>query len=140
MTISEIAVLANQATDENYSVNLITGYVNQAIARINVTLDANFPLFLSADYDFVALSDSWIHLLFVTYASYAIKMNDGSLNEADRYRNEFENNFRLLEENKFKAVPTSYRGENFGNMYYMKADNGINVGWFTSRNKNEDGF
>jgi hypothetical protein len=137
MTISQIAVLANQITDESYSTELITGFVNQVIARINVTFDATLPMFLSADTDFVALSDNWVYLLFVEYAAYAIKANDGSLNEADRFRNQFETNFRLLEENRFKAIAEPFRGPSFGGIYRMDTSVGINTGWFTKRNNGD---
>ena len=144
MTLAEITTLANNITDENYEASLIKGYVNYVIARINVTLDATLPYFtdyVSSNYPTAALSENYQRLLFVSYASYAIKANDGSLNEADRFRSEFESSFRLLEENRFKAITgEDYRGDNFGNMYYMKADQGINVGWFTTRNKGEEGF
>jgi len=140
MTINQIALLANEMTDENYEPSMIMGFVNNVIARINVTIDATLPVFTAVDANYTALNDNWQRLLFVSYASYAIKANDGSLNEADRFRNEFETSFRLLEENKFKAIDATYQGDNFGNMYYMKADNGINVGWFTTRNKDDGGF
>lgn len=137
MTISEIAVLANQLTDENYSTDLITGYVNQAIARINATLNAKLPMFTNADTDFVALSDDWVYLLFVQYAAYAIKANDGSLNEADRFITQYETNFRLLEENRYNAIAEAYRGTHFGNIYRMDTSVGINVGWFSKGNKGD---
>lgn len=140
MTIEKITTLANEMTDENYEATMIMGFVNNVIARTNVTLDANLPLFTAVNVDYTALSENWQRLLFVSYASYAIKANDGSLNEADRFRSEFETSFRLLEEHKFKAIASTYQGTNFGNMYYMKANNGLNVGWFTTRNKGEDGF
>ncbi len=121
---------------------IIKRYINFVIAIINVTLYATLPYITDTDtYPSAALSENYQRLLFVSYASYAIKANDGSLNEADRFRSEFESSFRLLEENRFKAITgDDYRGDNFGNMYYMKADQGINVGWFTTRNKGEDGF
>jgi hypothetical protein len=137
MTLNDITTLANNVTDENYSAQLIIGYVNQAIARINATLDATLPVFTAIDVDYTALNDNWIRLLFVTYASYAIKANDGSLNEADRFRNEFETNFRLLEENRFKAIPTAYQGTEFGGVYRMDTSVGINVGWFSKSNSGD---
>jgi hypothetical protein len=140
MTINQITLLANEMTDENYEPSMIMGFVNTVIARTNVTIDANLPVFTDVSTNYTAISDNWQRLLFVSYASYAIKANDGSLNEADRFRNEFETSFRLLEENKFKAIADVYKGDNFGNMYYMNAQNGINVGWFTTRNKDDGGF
>jgi hypothetical protein len=137
MTLNDITILANNVTDENYSSQIIIGFVNQAIARINATLDSNLPVFTSFDVDYTALNDNWIRLLFVTYASYGIKANDGSLNEADRLRQEFEVNFRLLEENRFKAIPVAYQGEQFGGVYRMDTSLGINVGWFVKRNNGD---
>ncbi len=141
MTLTEITALANNITDENYENTLIKGYINYVIARINVTLDATLPYITDTDtYPSAALSENYQRLLFVSYASYAIKANDGSLNEADRFKSEFESSLRLLEENRFKAITGTYQGTKFGNMYYIKADQGLNVGWFTTRNKGKEGF
>jgi len=143
MTITEITNLANEMTDEVVSTSVVKGYINAVIARINVTLGATLTSMTDDNVTtttYQDISDSWQRLLFVSYASYAIKANDGSLNEADRFRSEFESSFRLLEENRFNAIPDGKRGTNFGNMYYMKSDNGLNVGWFQTRNKGEDGF
>jgi len=140
MTVEQITQLANNITDENIEASVVQGFLDNVVARINVTLDATLPFHTGVNVDYTALSENWQRLLFVSYASYAIKANDGSLNEADRYRSEFETSFRLLEEHKFKAIASTYQGTNFGNMYYMKANNGLNVGWFTTRNKGKEGF
>lgn len=140
MTITNLQTLVNEMTDEVVEQATLKGYFNSVISRINVTLGSTLPEFASGNTQYIALNDNWLRLLFVTYASYAVKANDGSLNEADRFRSEFESSFRLLEENRFNAIPTTYQGDNFGNIYYMKADQGVNVGWFTTRNKGEDGF
>ena len=140
MTIADLQTLVNEMTDEVVEQATLKGYFNSVISRINVTLGSTLPEFTSSNTQYIALNDNWLRLLFVTYASYAVKANDGSLNEADRFRSEFESSFRLLEENRFNAIPTAYQGDNFGNIYYMKADQGVNVGWFTTRNKGEDGF
>jgi len=140
MTVNKITELANNITDENIEASVVQGFLDNVVARINVTLDATLPFFTGVDVNYTALSDNWQRLLFVSYASYAIKANDGSLNEADRFRSEYETNFRLLEENRFKAIADTYQGTKFGNMYYIKADQGLNVGWFTTRNKGKEGF
>jgi len=133
MTMTDIAKLANEITDEDYSTALILGFVNQSIARINTTLNAKLPFFTSSNVNYTALSQSWIMMLFVPYAAYSIKTNDGSLNEADRFRQEYEVNFRLLEENRFKAIPEVFREEQFGGMYQMDTTLGVNVGWFNKK-------
>jgi hypothetical protein len=130
MTLNDIAIQANSLADENYSTTIIKGYVNSSIARINATLNARLPMFTDVNTDYTALSDDWITLLFIPYAAYGIKTNDGSLNEADRFRNEFEINFRLLEENRFKAIPEAYRDTHFGGIYQIDTTVGLNVGWF----------
>ncbi len=140
MTVNQITVLANNMTDENIEASVVQGFLDNVVARINVTLDATLPFHTGVDVNYTALSENWQRLLFVSYASYAIKANDGSLNEADRFRSEYETNFRLLEENRFKAIADTYQGTKFGNMYYIKADQGLNVGWFTTRNKGKEGF
>lgn len=130
MTLNDIAREANSLADENYPTTTIKGYVNSSIARINATLNARLPMFTDVTTDYTALSDDWVNLLFIPYAAYGIKTNDGSLNEADRFRGEFESNFRLLEENRFKAIPEVYRDPNFGGIYQMDTTVGLNIGWF----------
>lgn len=136
MTMTEIAKIANELTDEDYATALILNFVNQAIARINTTLSAKLPLFTTSNTPYTAISQNWILMLFIPYAAYSIKINDGSLNEADRFKQEFESNFLLLEENKFKAIPEAFRDEYFGGIYQMDTSKGMNVGWF---NKSKDG-
>jgi hypothetical protein len=130
MTLVDITKLANEATDENYSSELVKGFINQAIARINATLDAKLPFFSVSTDPYLGLSDNWIMLLLIPYAAFSIKTNDGSLNEASLFRQEYEVNFRLLEENRFKAIPEVYRNSNFGGIYQMDTSIGMNVGWF----------
>ena len=143
MTVNKITELANNITDENIEASVVQGFLDNVVARINVTLGATLTSMTDDNVTtttYQDISDSWQRLLFVSYASYAIKANDGSLNEADRFRSEYETNFRLLEENRFKAIADTYQGTKFGNMYYIKADQGLNVGWFTTRNKGKEGF
>lgn len=134
MTITEIATHANNITDENYSNSMIMGFVNQAVAKTNATLHAQLPLFTSVDTTYTAINDNWQYLLFVIYAAYSIKANDGSLNEADRLKREFEANFNLLQENRFKAIATAYQDEYFGGVYQMDTTVGLNTGWFGNDN------
>lgn len=138
MTLNQIATAANNLCDENYSATLILEFVNQAIARINATINAKLPVFTALDVDYTAINDNWQRLLFISYASYAIKTNDGSLNEADRFRRDFETNFNLLQENRLKAIPTAYQDTYFGGIYQVDTTVGINVGWFKKDKTNGD--
>lgn len=132
MTLNNIVAAANAFADENFSAALVVNFINEAISKINATVDANLPMMdiSTPDVTYTALSESYIRLLLVPYAAYGIKMNDGSLNEATRYETMWKSGFGILEQNKFKAIALAYRGEGFGGMYQIDTTIGMNVGWF----------
>ena len=103
MNLIDITQAANAFADENYDSSLIRHYVNTAISIINNRLKAKLPFITSEIDDYDALDDSWIMSLLVTYAAYGIKMNDGSLNEAQNYLMAFESAMRDLEESKLNC-------------------------------------
>lgn len=132
MTLNEIVAIANDFTDENFAITVVVNFINEAISKVNTAVDATLPMFDKAapDAAYTALSESYCRILLVPYAAYGIKMNDGSLNEAGKYEKMWEDGFKTLEQNKFKAVAEAYRGEGFGGMYMIDTSNTINVGWF----------
>lgn len=130
MTVTEITTHANGLADENYSTTLVKSYANQCIAKINITINTELPFFTDTSSDYKALSDSWIMMLFVNYAAYGIKTNDGSLNEADRFLNAFNENMILLESKKTLVIAEDYQGDNFNDIYAIDTSAGINEGWF----------
>ena len=138
MTLNQIVAAANLFTDENFTAEIVVNYTNEAIGKINATVDANLPMFSSATADtaYTALSESYLRILIVPYAAYGIKMNDGSLNEAKGYMDQWEEGFKILEQNKWKAIALAYRGEGFGGMYQIDTSNGMNVGWFNPTTNN----
>lgn len=129
MTLVDITNAANSFADENYETTLVKHYVNTAISIINNRMNSELP-FIDDSNEYIALSDSWVMSLLVTYATYGIKMNDGSLNEADNYLMSFESAMRDLENNKLNAIADKYRGEGFSGIYKADLSKGINVGWF----------
>jgi len=141
MTISEITTAANSFTDEQVNVNLVRYYVNECIGKINIELRALLPTIASTtDPTYTALNESWQLSLFVPYACYSIKMNDGSLNEADRYRNTFNENLAKLIQEKNIAIAEAYRGSDFVAIYRTNPTMGINIGWFNRGTSDDEGF
>src|SRR5690606_28905866 len=133
MNLIDITQAANAFADENYDSSLIRHYVNTAISIINNRLKSKLPFITSEIDDYDALDDSWIMSLLVTYAAYGIKMNDGSLNEAQNYLMAFESAMRDLEESKLTAISEEYREPGFNGVYKADLSRGINVGWFGRR-------
>lgn len=131
MTITEITSAANMFTDEQVNPSVVKYYVNECISKINIEARAKLPLVSSyTDPTYTALSDTWQTALFIPYACYSIKMNDGSLNEADRYKNVFNENLIKLIQDKNKVINEAYREEDFSAIYRTDPTMGINIGWF----------
>lgn len=127
MTINEIGIVSNDYTDENFSDNLIKNFADSGISRINVELNTILPPYDDAE-TYLAISDDWQRMVIIPFVCWSIKMNDSSLNEAERYRIQFEQGIRLLVRNKNKAISEEYRKEGFSNAYPIKP-------WFTSPSK-----
>ena len=98
---------------------------------------------LNAMYSY--MPSNWLFALLSPYLSYAIKMNDSSLTEADRYLDEFYralNNFK----DKLGSLLASYDEtdpdsgispdmvvkEGLGGVYEIDTSNAINMGWFAN--------
>lgn len=138
MTLVNITNAANAYTDENFEPTTVLFFVNEAISKINSELKCNLPLVEEILGDYTALSEKWITSLFIPYACYSIKMNDGSLNEADRYLSSFNDNFIRLIENKETAINESYREEDFDGIYRRDLSKGIDRSLFYTSKK--EGF
>lgn len=126
MTINEIANLANDYTDENFSDSLVQGFADSAISRINVELNTALPFY--GDGTYLAISDDWQRMIVVPFVCWSIKMNDSSLNEAERYRIQFESGMVLLRRNKNNAITEEYRDGGFSNRHEIKP-------WFNKKTK-----
>ena len=113
--------------------------MNEALSMINAELKSELPYFENANTNYTALDETWIRTLLIPYASYGIKQNDGSLNEATIFLNSFEKAFKKIQENKMIAITDDYRSDDFGGIYLMDTSNAINVGWFQS-DTDDDGF
>jgi|SRR5690554_3624 len=133
MNVNDMTRVANNYTDENFSPNLVLSFINDAISRINTSLKCSLPLITSVTDDYEALDTNWIYSILIPYACYGIKMNDGSLHEADRFLAIFNENFETLKMNKFDAIKEEYRNPDFSGIYKRDLSRGINQGWFRRR-------
>lgn len=127
MNLSQITAAANVYTDENFNTTTAQIYANEAIAKINIELKAKLPFFgIETNDDYTALDEKWLRTVVIPYVSYSIKMNDGSLNEADRFLRQFNQGLFTLKNNKRLAIEESFRDDGFLNGYKIKAYNN----WF----------
>lgn len=120
MKFEDMAVTANQYTDENYSDDLLMAFANEAIAQINTEINVNLPFITDVVASYYALSESWIRALVIPYMCWSIKMNDGSLNEADRYQVTFNRSLEKLKINKNTAISEEYQNDDFNNHFEME--------------------
>lgn len=139
MNLQAITDAANAFTDESFKATIVIHYVNEAIGMINAEVKATLPFFQNSTSDYTALSETWIRTLFIPYASYGIKQNDGSLNEASIFLRSFNTAFMQFLQAKTLAIPLAYQSEDFGGIYVIDPSNAINIGWFHSTT-DDDGF
>jgi hypothetical protein len=117
MTLIKMTTAANAYCDETYNTLLTMNYANEAISQINSELDCSLPFIESDIVEYVALSETWIRAILIPYICWSIKMNDGSLNEADRYQVKYIDGFNKLKLLKDTVIATEYQGENFSGVY-----------------------
>lgn len=151
MKVQDIMNYSDSFTDEVCTETWARAFINQAIGKINITLNISLPLLQDTESEYSAdiLPDDWQNILFVPYVCYGVKMNDTSLNEADRYYSLFIEALEALKANITVVIPPDYQnpsgnGENdgsgVGGVYPIDTSNAINWGWFgpwsTSRGGN----
>lgn len=100
MEITKLYNHINLVTDEDFELLEVLGFINDAIARINVKMGAIFPfveddlpnedMYRFEDYD--AFPDHWQRMLFVPFAAGRIKENDSSQFEYTDWYAQFEYN------------------------------------------------
>lgn len=111
MTLADISLAAHDFTDERHSENMILNYVNEAISVINSKIGLAL-LEMDTTSDYVCFkNDYWIRALFVPYAGYGIKMNDGALEEAMIYLDTFERSLEQLSKKAHREVIGDYLGD-----------------------------
>lgn len=108
MKLEDIVSNSRLFTDEQTSDDTLLQFSNSAISRINAECNTTFSNYEDMDTTYTDFPASWQLGLVGNYVSYAIKMNDGSLNEADRYLQEF---YKILELFSDKLIEMTDRYE-----------------------------
>lgn len=153
MEIQQMMQFSDSFTDEVCTEEWARAFANQAIARINLELNISLPLLADTEPEYSPdiLPDDWQNALLVIFICWGVKMNDTSLNEADRYLQLFNDALSRLKANLTTVVPPEYQnpsgngdvsedGAGKGGMYPINTNNAINMSWFgpgtTSRGGN----
>jgi hypothetical protein len=105
--LSQIIKEANNLSDEQEAPEIVTSFINDAIAQINVHCDANFPfLDLTTDSE-PAFPETWQRVLLIPFAVGRIKQKDSSQFEFTQAYSEF---FSNLDNFKMKyIIPDAYK-------------------------------
>lgn len=143
MTLKDIVTNSQFFTDESISNVNYLSVANKAIAIINTECKTLFPRIENDGEKYTYIPKDWTFALLSPYISYAIKMNDSSLTEADRYLDEF---YRALTNFKdiLGTLVESYDPEvensgvspdmisdiGFGGVYQIDTSNAVNLGFF----------
>lgn len=143
MTLKDIVTNSQFFTDESISAINYLSVANKAMAIINTECKTLFPRIIEDSVEYTHMPKDWLYALLSPYISYAIKMNDSSLSEADRYLEEFYRalaNFKdilgTLVESYDEEVPGSGVSPDmisdlgFGGVYQIDTANAINIGFF----------
>ena len=90
MTLSELIEQANAIADEQETSVTVTGFINDAIAKINIRLKANLP-YMSADLpdEEPIFPEKWQRAVLIPFAVGRIKQKDSSQFEYTDAYNEF---------------------------------------------------
>lgn len=111
MTVQELMILSNRHTDEEQQQADGLNFFNAGVALINSRLKTRLPRVESIQDNYEALSDTWVVSIIGNYLSWAMKMQDGSLSEADRYRVLFEQGIEDLREVMYGSEEDGSGGE-----------------------------
>lgn len=145
MSLSEILTNSQYFTDESIEKINSINVANKALAIVNTECRTLFPQMDDINTNYEYMPSNWLFALLSPYISYAIKMNDSSITEADRYLEEFYralNNFKdnlgtliaEYDETDFNSgiSPDLIIETGFGGVYAIDTENAINVGFFAN--------
>lgn len=106
-TVGQLVSSVNTLSEEILSTDDIVLWFNNAIARINVESNANFPYLTGDVEESPAFGDDWHYLLLIPFATARIKQMDSSQFEYNDLFGEFENNLRKFV--AFYEIPEIYK-------------------------------
>lgn len=120
MSFQEIAQTSDEFTDEMITDEQALRYGNEAIAIINSEVGINLPFAEKVNETYTALNGSWLLRLLSKYMSWGIKMNDGSVNEADRFLEQFYTALDSFRDKAVDLVDEEYVDEDFWGSMVVK--------------------
>lgn len=122
MEYQKLVAHINLVSDEDFEFREVLGFINDAIAKINIEVGAIFPLIDEAfdlpidEYPLDAISETWQRQLLVPYAAGRIKENDSSQFEYTDWYGQFDINLQQFK--NLVTVPDKYLDPNVGGGMY----------------------
>lgn len=111
MDIGTLTTTVNTISEESFTSDQVTMFANDALARINIESQANFPFYATSDpADYTAFPEKWQRALVIPFVMGRIKQVDSSQFEYTDSFKEFMSNLVL-----FKAkfpIPDAYKDTN----------------------------
>jgi hypothetical protein len=128
MNIGSLVQTVNNLADEDYDANQIVEFVNDAIAKINITCSSNFPYMSASDSsEYTGFPEKWQRSLFIPFVVGRMKAVDSSQFEYNDNYGEFQSNLMVFnlkypvpEEHKDTNEPESYAHDFTGNLWGWK--------------------
>lgn len=146
MNIGNLTTTVNNLADEDFSSSQIVEFVNDAIARINIECQANFPeMSVTDSSEYPGFPQKWQRSLLIPFVVGRMKAVDASQFEYNDNYSEFVSNLVLFK-SKF-PIPDAYKDLNektsfapdFTGNYYTWSGNGSDVWTTGSGNGGSDG-
>ena len=111
MKLGDIVTAANTLADESFSSNQLVQFVNDALAKINITCSSDFPFMSVEDIsDYQYFPDKWQRAMFVPFVVGRMKAVDSSQFEYTDNYSEFVTNLQIFKE-KYQ-IPDVYKDPN----------------------------
>jgi hypothetical protein len=109
MNIMQIIQQANSIADEDMSATQAIGFVNDAIARVNVKCKAEFPFFTinEANKEYEGFPETWQRALLIPFTVGRIKQTDSSQFEYSDAYGEFQDNLMTFQAHY--VIPEQYK-------------------------------
>lgn len=118
MNLAELVQEAQNLSDEDLQTSELLGFLNDAVAKINIECKANFPFFSinESSSPYLGFPDKWQRALLIPFTVGRIKQKDSSQFEYVDAYGEFLAN--LMEFKSQYAIPEEYKDESL-NKYFI---------------------
>jgi len=133
MKLSDLIAVSDSYTDEVLSTTSAILYANEVIAKINTKLRVSLSYFVDATTDYTDLDEGWLRRLLVPWLNYSVKMNDSSLNEAERWKIEFLEAMAEFSGEYLETLDETLLTGDMPGVYQMDTSDAIPTAWFNRR-------